>query len=73
MAKYKRMEDHVDVKYVPEGWTGYDNPYVEVTLKRGKYDESDARIMKSCISEALLRFGALTQKPFRAEINPNTP
>jgi len=62
------MEDHISIKFVPENWVGYDNPQVEVTLKRGKYDETHERMLKSCIAEALLRFGALSQIPFKAEI-----
>lgn len=72
-TKYKNIEDHVYIKRVPEDWNGYENPIVEVTLKRGKYSADDERIMKSCIGEALLRFGAITQKPFKEEIKPYTP
>lgn len=64
------MEDHVGIKYVPEKYTGYDNPYVEVTLKRGKYDDVHEKMIKSVIAEALLRFGAMSQIPFKAEIKP---
>lgn len=69
-VKYKNMEDHIGIKYVPENYTGYDNPYVEVILKRGKYDETHERMIKSCIADALLRFGVLSQIPFKAELKP---
>jgi len=69
-VKYKSMKDHISIKYVPSDYIGYDNPQVEITLKRGKYNEYDEKVIKSCIEEALYRFGAISQKPFKTEVKP---
>lgn len=68
-VKYKNAEDHVFIKTVPENWTGYDNPTVEVTVKRPLSDFQE-RALKSVMAEAILRYSALTQTPLKAEIKP---
>lgn len=70
MAQYKNIEDYITFKTVSPDWVGYDNPSVEVTILRDKYDDTEIKMLRSCISEALLRFGALSQIPFNAEIKP---
>lgn len=69
MANYKSIEDHIHVQFVPSNHTGYDNPQVTVVIKRD-LNEFEIKALKSCLGEALLRWSALTQQPFKAEIKP---
>lgn len=67
MPKYKTMIDNTHIKYVPESFVGYDNPYIEITLKRG-IDEWKAEALRREISDAILRWGAITKFIFKTEI-----
>lgn len=67
MPEYKSIEDHVTIETRPSYWTGLDNPKVTVVVKRDM-EEWKQKALQDEIGAALLRWGALTQHHFKAEI-----
>jgi hypothetical protein len=66
---HKTVEDLIYIKLVPENWTGYDNPYVEVTVKK-PFTDFQKKVLKHCLGEAILRFSAMTKTILKSEIKP---
>jgi len=66
-VKYKSMEDHVTIETRPLNWTGLENPKVTVVVRRDMEDWKQ-KALRDEIASALLRWGALTEHRFKAEI-----